>query len=37
MAPRLDQRADSTELRALSSSQNVLNRADGSARFSFGK
>ncbi|SAM04316.1 hypothetical protein [Absidia glauca] len=37
MSPRLDQRADSTELRALSSSQNVLNRADGSARFSFGE
>ncbi|KAI8088668.1 ribosomal protein S5 domain 2-type protein [Halteromyces radiatus] len=37
MSTRLDHRTDNKELRAFSASQNILNRADGSAKFSFGE
>lgn len=37
MTVRSDHRTDNKELRVLSASQNILNRADGSAKFSFGK
>ncbi|ORZ10857.1 ribosomal protein S5 domain 2-type protein [Absidia repens] len=37
MSTRLDQRSDNKEIRPLSTSQNILNRADGSAKFSFGE
>jgi exosome complex component RRP46 len=37
MVERPDSRTDNTELRAFSASQNILNRADGSAKFEFGK
>jgi exosome complex component RRP46 len=34
---RLDGRTEASQLRAFSASQSLLNRADGSAKFSFGK
>ncbi|CAO3585945.1 unnamed protein product [Absidia cylindrospora] len=37
MSTRLNQRSDNKEIRPLSTSQNILNRADGSAKFSFGE
>ncbi|KAG0164143.1 Exosome component 5 [Apophysomyces sp. BC1034] len=37
MTIRPDRRAENTQLRALAASQNVLNRADGSAKFEFGE
>lgn len=37
MANRPDRRTDNTQLRAFSASQNILNRADGSSKFEFGK
>ncbi|KAI8879848.1 ribosomal protein S5 domain 2-like protein [Backusella circina FSU 941] len=36
MVERPDSRTDNTQLRAFSASQNILNRADGSAKFEFG-
>jgi exosome complex component RRP46 len=36
MVNRPDRRTDNTQLRAFSASQNILNRADGSAKFEFG-
>ncbi|KAF7721995.1 Exosome component 5 [Apophysomyces ossiformis] len=37
MTIRPDRRAENTQLRALAASQNVLNRADGSAKFDMGE
>ncbi|KAI8990987.1 ribosomal protein S5 domain 2-type protein [Mycotypha africana] len=36
MVNRPDRRTDNTQIRAFSASQNILNRADGSAKFNFG-
>lgn len=37
MVSRPDRRDDNSQLRAFSASQNILNRADGSSKFEFGK
>lgn len=37
MVNRPDRRDDNTQLRAFSASQNILNKADGSSKFEFGK
>jgi ribonuclease PH len=37
MISRPDKRDDNSQLRAFSASQNILNKADGSAKFEFGK
>ena len=37
MTNRPDRREENTQIRAISTSQNILNRADGSAKFEFGK
>jgi exosome complex component RRP46 len=36
MVTRPDRRADNKQTRTLSASQNILSRADGSAKFEFG-